>query len=65
MVHALYYLYCTNCTREYKEAGESIREVRKFAKDNSWKYMKVPNGSYWDICPTCLPSLNALVDTYG
>ena len=53
MIHKRYRLTCTNCGREYKEFGESAREVRAYARQYRWLYIKVPNGSYWDICPVC------------
>jgi len=52
-VYSYFRLVCTNCQRDYDETGETITEVRTMAKRKGWVFKKVPNGSYWDFCPTC------------
>ena len=52
-VFSSFRLVCTNCRRQHDEEGETITEVREFGRDNGWIFKKVPNGSYWDICPKC------------
>jgi len=53
-VHVKYWLYCTDCGKEYNEpSDESADEVRMWASGDDWTYVKVQNGSYWDFCPRC------------
>ena len=48
----LYYLHCTDCGKEYKEAFDDKESLMKYAHQDGWVSEKVPNGSMWDFCIT-------------
>jgi hypothetical protein len=54
----LFYLVCCDCSDQFTSRtgdhyAESGKEVREQAKSEGWLYVKVENGSFWDICPRC------------
>lgn len=57
-LHKIYYVTCTDCSNQFTSKtgdhhGETPKEVRDQAKVEGWKYTRVQNGSYWDLCPRC------------
>ncbi len=61
-----YYLVCTQCSNQFvlpdgDHYGESGREIREFARIAGWVYIKVENGTMWDVCPGCQGNLRRKV----
>ena len=61
MINIRYQLYCTQCSREYKEEQfDSMDDVLKYYPKN-WVRKKVLNGSDWDFCPKCIVNKKELI----
>ena len=52
-VSKTYSIHCNNCGRWIGEE-DCLKDAREFAKREGFKRVRVPNGSMWDFCPTCV-----------
>ena len=53
MIYALYILHCDNCRRESDVKEDMKEDTLKYSKLKGWTERVVPNGSTWDLCPSC------------
>lgn len=53
--HARYSVRCDSCNRhEFSQGDDTEMDALLGARHLGWRREKVPNGSMWDFCPTCV-----------
>lgn len=47
-------IYCDSCRVQSEDSEDTEGQAREDAEARGWQYVRVQNGSMWDLCPECV-----------